>query len=281
MWLLESLQSSFTTPTHEWRLQVFRMALGFAVLWKALASIFYGEWTRLESGRLDHYLLVRRWGTARAGAFTSIYKPQLVMRAVSGMALLTGYCSKVAIGVICLSMFYELVYEYRFNTIYLMLCSIALLPAQALGSNFAVSDQVSSRNTWAQVLVVFITCHLYFNSAWLKARSSQFSSGLLLAQVAHGAAVVRSQLPLWEYRHPTVLARTALSYSRNKILWRALAVGTILLEFCLPPLLVAETTRPFAIVGGLMMHAAFMAILPIRLAPFTVTAVASYVLFVP
>lgn len=281
MWLWESLQNNFATGTHEWRLQVFRIVIGIAVLWKSLASIVYGEWRRLEPGGLDHYILCRRFGVRRATAFAGFHRPLLAIRAIASGALIVGYGAKPAVVLICVSLLYELVNEYRFNTLYLLLCLLLLLPAGALGTNLVLSPQVSSRNTWSQALIVLVTAHLYINSAWLKARSPQFSSGLYLAQLARGASIVGPQLPLWEYRHPAGMVRRSLDYPKHRVYWRLLATGTILLEFSLPVLLIVEPTRAVAVAAGVAMHAAFMAILPIRLAPFTLNALASYLLFVP
>ncbi|MBW8705924.1 hypothetical protein MBT84_40560 [Streptomyces sp. MBT84] len=43
-------------------------------------------------------------------------------------------------------LFYELIYEYRYNTIYIALMVACLLPAGNLGDGFTISDQ-SPRQT--------------------------------------------------------------------------------------------------------------------------------------
>lgn len=281
MWLWESLQTSFANPTSEWRLQVFRVVLGSAVVWKALASIFYGEWGRLDRGRLDHHLLQRSKGIHAATAFRLCYKPQLVLRALAGTAMACGYVPKAAAGVVILCLMYELAFEYRFNTLYLSMCAAALLVAGDLGEGLRFSDRESAQNTWAQVIIVLVTWHLYWNSAWLKSQSGQFASGLYLAQVIRGAGLVRKQLPLWEYRHPRFLRRMADDFKSHATLWKGLSWGTIAVELCLPPLLIFGATRPYAIGLGVMMHVCFTALLPVRLVPFAATSVGSYILFVP
>jgi hypothetical protein len=51
------------------------------------------------------------------------------------------------------------------------------------------------------------------------------------------------------------------------------------LEAVLPVALLVPALYPAAVVAGILMHAAFTAVLPIRLVPFSLATVGSYLLF--
>jgi len=178
-----------------------------------------------------------------------------------------------------MGLYHELLYEYRFNTIHMLLCLLFLLPAGALGHGFQLSAESSNKNTWSQFLIVLLTVDVYLNSAWHKVRSKHFISGVYLRQLTLAASELKSSMPLWEYRHPTVLATLARSGSHPAI-WPLAAVGTVALESVVPIGLFISPLRPFAVLLGVGMHIVFMGILPVRLLPFTLASISTYVLFV-
>lgn len=280
MWLFTSLARGFDYPTHEWRLQLFRILLGTALFWKTAAIVFYGEWRRLERGGYDYFVLARQRGKAWADAVSSVFKPVMMARLFASIAVGAGVETRVALVVAAIGLLCELSYEYRFNSLYMLLCVVCLLAAGAAGHGLELSHVRSTRNTWSQFLIVLVTVDLYVNSAWLKTRSPQFFSGMILRQDTLVAAAVRHRLPRWEYKHPTFLVGIARS-QRSDWVWRAMAVATIALEATIPFGLLVPATRPFAIGAGVALHAAFLGILPIRLAPFTMTTLAAYILFRP
>jgi hypothetical protein len=251
-----------------------------ASIWKALAIMLYGEWNRLEVAGYHYFALAKRSGPRMARAISRTHQPLLVSRLLASVALLLGYGSQIAILVIAIALIVELGYEYRFNTIYMLLCLLCLLPSGSLGSGVHLSDQLSSKNTWSQVLIVLLTIDLYINSAWLKIKSPQFITGRYLSQLATVSGAVRHRLPLWEYHHPALLVRAAQD-NRSRLLWRLAATATVLLEATIPIGLLIPSTRPWAFAAGIGLHLAFLGILPIRLLPFTMTTLASYALFAP
>lgn len=281
MWLWSSLSSAFDFPVHDGRLQLYRILLGAAMTWKTAASTFLGDWRRLQAGSFGRYQLAHRRGERAAGWIAAVHKPLLAARLPCCVLLLAGALPKLAIVVIVAGLVQELLYEYRFNTIYLALCALFLLPAGDLGSLGTPSASMSSANTWSQFLIVVLTIDVYWNSAYQKLRSPHFSSGLLLAQLAYVAGAVRPLMPGWEYWHPPIGASRSVAAGPVALRWRLLAAGVVLVEVLLPVGLLWEPLRPFAIGVGVLMHLAFLGILPLRLVPFTLTTLASYLLFAP
>ncbi|WP_280688662.1 MULTISPECIES: hypothetical protein [unclassified Kitasatospora] len=279
MWLFRELLTGFSTPVHDSRIQVYRVLIAVAALLKTGATLFLGDWNRLRAGSFGRFRLERRWGIDRARLLSSVHQPLVVARLAASVLLLFGIQSRAAIVVLLLGFAQELCYEYRFNTIYLVTCLCFLLPAQNLGTTLAPSDGVSTGNAWSQFLIVLLTVDVYWNSAYQKLRSPQFMSGLSLVQQAYIAATVRPRIVGWEYWHPPTGATAAMAAGAVPRRWRVLAVLVVALEILLPVGLLVPPLRPFAVVAGVALHLGFMSILPLRLAPFTLASLASYLLF--
>ncbi|MFC4885314.1 hypothetical protein ACFPK5_08960 [Streptomyces beijiangensis] len=266
---------------HDAVLQLYRILVAVAVLWKSGATLLLGDWNRIRIGSFGRYQLEKRHGAARVWMISTFHKPLILARLAAAVLLLLGVGSRVAILVIVLGFVHELCYEYRFNTIYITLCLCCLLPAQRLGTGFELSGGTSTANSWSQFLVVLLTVDVYWNSAYQKLRSPQFMTGLSLVQQSYVAAAVRPQMTSWEYWHPATGATRAMAGGAVRTRWRAVATTVVVLEILLPVGLLTPALRSGAIVVGMGLHLAFMAILPLRLAPFTLVTLASYPLFMP
>ncbi|HEY7224674.1 MAG TPA: hypothetical protein VH561_13945 [Micromonosporaceae bacterium] len=277
MWLLTAIEHGFALNTHEWRLQAFRVMLGLGCFVKTGVSVFCGDWGRVDQRAFGYYSVLRRHGHVRAELIRLTHKPLLVIRLIASAALMAGVGSRIACCVLGLGLFAELYWEYRFNTIYLMCCLLAILPAERLDG---YSDRVvsSQGNTWAQALVVLVTIDLYWNSAWCKIRSAQFRSGMLLAQVFNGAASLRHLMPRWEFWHPAWLGRMARAPGAAGV-WQTLSIGVIGAEVLLPIGLLFPEQWAMTAVVGLVLHVGFVILLPLRLIPFQIVTISTYLLF--
>ena len=248
------------------------------MLWKTGATGFLGDWNRLRGGGFGRRLLENARGPRQAAVLAALHKPLVVVRGIAGVMLLFGVAPKLAAVAAAVGFLHELSYEYRFNTIYVALSLLCLLPAGRLGDTLLPVEGVSSANTWSQFLIVVLTIDVYWNSAYHKVRSPQFRSGLSLAQLAYAADQVKSSLPLREYVHPPLGATRDVAAGAVSVRWRLMAVAVLALEVLLPVFLLSPDTRTAAVLAGIGLHVAFLGILPLRLMPFTIATLATYVL---
>jgi hypothetical protein len=281
MWLVTCLANGFQTPTEVGHVQFFRFCIAIAALWKAAVAVGYGNWNIFQDGSFARWQLARKYGLRWTRILTGLHKPALIGRLTGSMLLVAGHLPKFAICVIVVGHLHELLYQWHFHTIYMTACLGALLFAGDLGRGLATSDNHDTTNTFAQFLVVIITIDMYLNSAWLKFRSRQFRGGLYLAQLAWVSAQVRRQQPRWDYWHPAKFANHRSAAGAPGLTWAAMAGAVIVMELVLPIGLLVPGLSVAFMALGVGMHVLFTAISPIRLLPFTITAVASYGLFLP
>ncbi|MFJ3203322.1 hypothetical protein [Streptomyces sp. NPDC086989] len=280
MWFFHSLTDLFHNPTQEAHLQLFRIALGFACVVKFLGELVQGMWNFLAVGTYSRHELGQRRGPDAVALIAALHHPVTVLRLTAALALTLGPWPHAAAAAVTLGLAFELTYLYRFNTVYLMLCAACLMFAGAPGRGLSVTYAQSSANTFAQFLIVLITSQMYVNSAWIKARSPHFRSGLRVAQWIEAGAAVRPLLPRREYFYPAPLVRLLGSGSPRALrIGRPLAVLVIAIEALLPLGLLVPETRPWAVVVGICMHLCFWGLLPLMLAGFSLATTASYLLF--
>ncbi|MFD1275697.1 hypothetical protein [Streptomyces kaempferi] len=220
-------------------------------------------------------------GNDQADLISSTYRPVMAIRLLASVAVICGIAPKLCAVLVLAGLFCELIYEYRYNTTYMALMVACLLPAGNIGTGFTFSDEASSANTWAQFLAVLITLDLYWNGVWLKIRSPQFMSGLLLAQFVHGAEKVKDRLPYREFFYPRLLLKIMDDGPAGVKKWRLAAQMTIFLEVVIPIALFVPQARPWAIAIGVLVHLAFALLKPRGIIGFSIATLASYILFVP
>lgn len=276
MILLNAIRSGFTNPTDEGHLQIFRILLGASVLWKGLTSMFLGDWNRFRGESFDVFLLSSRVSMPLVTAIRRIHKPSTVLRALTGIAVGAGWHTRVAIVIAVATLIVEVTYEYRFHNLFLSVALICLLPAGSLGSGAHISHVVSDRNTFSATLLMILTCDLYWNGAWIKWRSRQFRSGASLQQLLYVSRTIRPLLKSPEYWHPRRLQST---FANCPGFAKTTATSVLVVEGVLPVLLLLPATYWVAVGAGVGLHLAFSAILPIRLLPFGVSVLGSYMAF--
>ncbi|MFI7129478.1 hypothetical protein ACIBQ1_27525 [Nonomuraea sp. NPDC050153] len=280
MWFFDAALSLFSTPTDEAHLQYFRMGLGLACLMKFAVWFTHGAWSRMAPGGFGRYDIECRLGARRAAFVAAMYRPVLCMRVIAAAFLVAGILPKAAAVVVMAGLLFELQYELRSNTIYLGMMVACMLVAGNLGEGFTVIHRMSDANTWAQFLVVLITIDLYWNSAWQKTRSTHFMSGLILAQYVGFTARAQERLRYREFYYPGVFLRLFGGGDETAVRrWRVIAVAVIVLELALPIGLLTPALFPYAAAAGVVMHLAFMILLPRHLIGFSLGTVSSYIAF--
>ncbi|MFF2657289.1 hypothetical protein ACFVUH_07975 [Kitasatospora sp. NPDC058032] len=280
MWFFDALRSGFQYPTDEARLQYFRIILGLALTARFLLALGHGGWNRFAPGTYSAFALTKRIGERRFHCLARVYKPVLAARPVAALALSVGVLPRLSALLVIAALAYELAYAKSPNTLrFAILMTGALLFAGALGSGLP-EHRMSTHNTWPQALCVLVTTDLYWGSAWSKARSTQFRTGLYLAQWVHVFTQVKDRLPSGEHFIPGIVRRHLGTLSEQSVrAWRLLAGTVIALEVLLPPALLIEQTRTAAIMVGIAMHVGFSALKPRQLIAFSSTTLASYILF--
>ncbi|NSC25396.1 hypothetical protein FM076_31290 [Streptomyces albus subsp. chlorinus] len=282
MWLFQALSDGFSFATREGRIQGFRMMLGLACTVKFALALLNGGPRRLDAPTFSRYKLQRQYGRRIADSVARLHRPLLFARLPAALLFTAGVRPKAAALIVLLGLLHELLHDFRFNTCYLALLTTALLTAGDLGSGFSLSTAQSTRNTWAQWLVVVLTTDMYWNSAWLKLRSPQFMSGTLLAQYFYANKVLRTRLPYREYALPSgayALLGTLEAPAVRRC--RVLAVGTVVLEIALPLALLSRAPLGPVMVTGAVLHAAFALLSPRAVIGFSLATVSTYPLFVP
>lgn len=280
MWLFDAVASAFTAPVPERSVQVFRIIFGIACLMKFSTLIMQNDLGRLNPAGYQFYKLRARRGEKAAARISRSHTTVAVLRTFAAAWVVIGPWPRIAVLVVLVGLVFELNYDYRFNTIFLLLVGCCLLLAGAVGSGLVLSDVHSSKNTWAQFLIVVTTVHMYLNSAWIKARSPHFRTGLWLHQFFSFGPKVRQRLPRWEFWYPRAMV-TSLGADTQQAaaVWRLAAVATIGLEASLPALLLVPATHPYAVAVGVAMHVCFAALLPLQLAHFSLAVAGTYILF--
>jgi len=251
-------------------IEIFRVALGGALLWKFTLDTWQAGGRRLAPGGF-----ARRYLDAhhrRLVPLVPVLRVLAVARFPGALAVVTGHGTWIGLAVCSGWLAGELAYDFRYHTVYLALCCLFLLPAGA-----GLDDP-----GWSMVMITLLTAQMYLNSAYLKLRSRQFRSGLVLSQFFAFSADVDDLLPWPEFLGPTRLRRR-LGAPGLLPRWHALSSVVIVLEAALPGALVlsGRSAPVAAVVLGVaaVMHLGFTALLPLRLVPFTTVTLAALLLF--
>ncbi|MFD0372868.1 hypothetical protein [Streptomyces sp. NPDC127114] len=282
MWFFDALASGFRHPTDPGAVQWFRILFG-AVLTARFALAFgQGGWDRLAPGSLSLHLAAQRYGPARARLLATVYRPALVLRTIAAAALAAGLAPRLALLVVLAGAAMELLYLRSPNAVrYTLLTGACLLVAGNLGHGFNIEHTPSTANTWARCLLVLMTTNIYWNSAWQKLHSDQFRTGLYLAQWIHAYAQVKDQLPRGQHAVPAPVCRHLGNLTERDVqLWRLAAAAVIAAELALPAVLLIPAAVPYAVAGGITMHAAFSLLKPRQLITFSGLTTGTYVAFV-
>ncbi|MFJ7911398.1 hypothetical protein [Kitasatospora sp. NPDC096204] len=283
-WFSDAVTSGFRYPTDPSRLQLFRIAFGAVLTVRFAAAFTSGGWNRFAPGQVQAAFARRRHGDTRARVLFAVYRPMLVLRALAAPALALGLAPRLTLSIVLAGAATEFAYLRSPSAVrYIILTGTCLLLAGDLGHGLTLTHAPSHANTWAQCLLVLVTSDIYLNSAWHKIRSSQFRSGLYLAQFIHTYAQVKNDL---RHRNQFAIPRLVQQHLGNLTAydiraWHVLSVTVIVVELALPIGLILPPTRPYAAAAGIAMHAAFSCLKPVQLITFSGLATASYLAFAP
>jgi len=297
MWWLEAVGNGFRYQASPLPICLFRVILALAIAWKFGYEHRRGGWRFF---RPDSYVYYRyrvehpRFPVGPAG-----YRVLYVAKLLAAAALLAGVAPRLAALVLAGWFLFELRYDRKFHTAYLGLCALFLAASPALadaltyrtvadalaGSPLAAVRAEAARDTedaFAQVLLVLLTAQMYLSSAYRKLRSRQFMTGAALRAFTASLHAERHAQRFRDTWYPPLVVRHLIDVPDRVAdrRWRPAAVGTVVLEAALPVALLVPAAFPVAAVLGAVMHAAFTAVLPVRLVPFSLATVGSYLLFI-
>jgi uncharacterized membrane protein YphA (DoxX/SURF4 family) len=296
VWWVEAVADGFRYPASPLPVALFRVVLAVAVLWKFGYEHHRGAWRWFASDSYVYYRYRREHPRLPVG--TTGYRVLYVAKLMAAGCLLVGLAPRPAALVLGVWFLFELRYDRKFHTAYLGLCALFLAASPALGDALTfrtVAEAVASSpveairseaartsdDVFAQVLLVLLTVQMYVSSAYRKLRSRQFMSGAALhvfTAALHGERYTQRFRDTW---YPPLIARRLIDVPDRvgARRWRPAAVATVVLEAVLPVALLVPALYPAAVAAGILMHAAFTAVLPIRLVPFSLATVGSYLLF--
>lgn len=296
MWWVEAVAAGFTYPAPALQINLFRVVLAAAMLVKFGYEHGRGGWRYFEPASYVYYRFRQEHPRLRVGR--TGYRVLYVAKFVAAGCLLAGVAPRAAALVLAVWFFFELRYDRKFHTAYLGLCALFLAASPALTealtfrtlidllehSPAAVLRAEAARtvdDAFAQVLLVLLTCQMYLSAAYRKLRSRQFMSGAALHAFTASLHAERHAQPYRDTYYPPVVVRHLIDVPAPVAArrWRPAAVATVVLEFALPVALLVPAAFPIAVVAGALMHAAFTAALPVRLLPFSLATVGSYLLF--
>jgi hypothetical protein len=296
VWLLDSLLAGFPASYPAVRYDLFRLVVAVAVGWKLAVEHRSGGWRffRPDSHVRFRYLVS---ATGHRLLTERRYRAAYVAKLVALGMLVTGVVPQLAAAVLAAWFLVETRFDLKFHTVYLGLCcaGCALVPTGWWAPPGAVVAEVVQAalagrpgaagpvSTLPAVVMVVLTVQMYWSSAYYKLRSPQFRTGLGLDQFSMLMAHARPQLALPEvwYARPLGWLHRRLPEPGRLRLWSAAAWATVALEIVLPVGLLAERTWAAAALVGVGLHAAFAALLPLRLVPFSLATCASYLLMRP
>ncbi|HZM79881.1 MAG TPA: hypothetical protein VFC19_29465 [Candidatus Limnocylindrales bacterium] len=296
MWWLEAVADGFRQPYASIQVCAFRVILAAAMLFKFGYEHRRGGWRYFAPDSFIAYRFRREHPDLPVGQ--TRYRILYLAKLAAAIGLLVGVLPRVSAVVAGIWFLFELTYDRKYHTAYLGLCSLFLAFSPALGDALtyrtvlaALHSSVASVlaeeaartqvDIFAQVLLVLLTAQMYLSSAYRKLRSEHFMSGAALHDFAGS---LHRDRRLQRYRdtwYPPVMVRylidVPVAVARRR--WRGPAVATVGAEFLLPVALLVPVTYPVAVAFGALMHAAFTALLPVRLVPFSLATFGSYLLF--
>lgn len=296
MWWFEAVADGFRMPYASVQICAFRVVLAVAMLFKFAYEHRRGGWRYFAPDSFVVYRFRREHPDFPVDQ--ARYRILYVAKAVAAAGLLLGVLPRVAAVVAGIWFLFELTYDRKYHTAYLGLCSLLLAFSPALTDTLTyrtvlaathspianvLAEEVSRTRTdiFAQVLLVLLTAQMYLSSAYRKLRSEHFTSGAALHDFAgslHRDRYAQRYRDTW---YPAVMVRHLIDVpvplARQR--WRGAAGATVGAEFLLPVALLVPGVYLVAVVFGALMHAAFTALLPVRLVPFSLATVGSYLLF--
>lgn len=279
VWLVDGFFSGFAEPTAEWRLWLFRVLLGAALVIKFIQAPTHGGWNRLQVGSFGEFQLRQKHPRLALWVRWS-YRPVLIARIPVAMAFTAGVLPRLLAPILIALLLFDLLYEYRRNVLFLA-CCLAVIPFGGAVDGATPPDGMSDANTFASALLVLLTVQVYWNSAILKLRSQQFTSGGLLAQHFAFRVWVRDRTPYREFFFPRWLVASLGDRHAHRTRWRALSLIAVIVELALPLLLAFPDTFMVGVGIGIGLHLAFTLLLPFRLVPFGLATCATYLAFQP
>jgi hypothetical protein len=284
-WLLDYYAHGLNGTASAGPINLFRIVIAVAALWKVGYEAHRGSWHWLDRGTFLRHEFDLRFPRLRG--WTWLHRPLIVVKLVAALMVLTGIASYPAVIVLGLAMAADQFIEPNYHVVYIVSCCFGLALCGGLGDVYSVWDGFSGA-AWAEqhfafgvTLIVIVTVSMYWGTAYRKIRTPLFTSGTLLRQFTGAQARSAWVFPHRETWYPSVYVRyfSGPAAGGAAARWKPLSLMTIGLEFLLPFGLLWEATWPVAAALGVVMHLSFTFLFPVRLVPFSLATVGSYLLF--
>jgi uncharacterized membrane protein YphA (DoxX/SURF4 family) len=284
-WLFDYYANGLHGTAPAGRINLFRIVIAIAVLWKVGYELHRGSWHWLNRGTFLRREFDSRF--PRLLGWTRLHRPLIVLKLAASLLLLTGIASHAAAAVLGVAMLADELIEPNYHVVYIASCCLGLALCGGLGEVYSVRDQFSGAAQEEQhfafglTLIVIVTISMYWGTAYRKIRTPLFTSGTVLRQFTGFQARSANSFPHRETWYPKLYVRhfSGPAGGAAAARWKPLALMTIGLEILLPFGLLWEVTWPLAATLGLAMHLAFTFLFPVRLVPFSLATVGAYLLF--
>jgi hypothetical protein len=294
-WIWSYLSSGLRAPQQSLGVCVFRIGLALAVLSKFVIEHRRGSSCCLQPGTFTSYQL-RSKPRLRA-AVTAVYPIAYRLKWLAVVLLLFGVVPQTAAILLVGWFVLRLPVDSLNHTFYLMLCCLCLAACAGLDDCLtwrtgirilhdgpasvlhAESERLS--DPFGQLVIVLLTSQMYLATAVRKIRSVEFRQGRVLHRIAEHLVLTSGQAPYRDAWYPGVVVRMLVAGDHEAMSrrWRPAAVGTIIVELVLPFGLAVPWLWSWFAVAGLVLHLGFTFLLPIRLIPYGLATVSSFVLF--
>jgi hypothetical protein len=297
-WISDYLGHGLDPSVASLRLAVVRVALALALLWKFAFEHAQGAWHWFDPGSFVRHEYEATKGRGLPVIGTAGYRLAYAAKAVAVGLLLAGVSPRVAAVVLGVFLVFQLTFENTHTNLFLIVCSglVALgdgagqcltwrtvTGAVRDGFGATLAQEAAARcDGFPAVLGAVVVVGMYVNTAVQKLRSPEFRSGVVLHRwLEHMAAVRPTAFRLVWYPRWVVRRFVAPGAEAGARRLRQPARAAIAAELLLPAGLLWWPTWPLAVAVGIVMHAAFALLSPVRLVPFSLAVVSTYALFAP
>jgi hypothetical protein len=298
IWWIDAVSTAFDMRVPALPSNLFRVGIAIAVLWKFTSEQFCGAWNYLDKGSYVRFCYVN---AHPRGPFRSVtlYRVAYVAKWIAAVGLLLGIAPQICALVLAVWFALEIGYDWKYHTIFLMLCCALLIVdggsasilrpdrLECLLDTDCRTDLVNTATTWVwpKWMTLVVVTQMYWAAAYTKLHLAQFRSGTTLVKLSRSLYLNRPLLRHWEYHLPKMMVNH-LILARDDVCrrrWAVVAWATIVSEAVLPIGLATPVLPIYwaAFVFGAIMHAGFTVLHQRKLPPYGIACLAAYLMIIP
>lgn len=289
MWFIEYLTSPGDLPLIG--MGIFRILLGLAIILKSCTEIHRKYWNYYQAESFFYYRFI---APQKNGKFyRTIYLSIFFLRIPLGIFLMLGIGWPWVPLLLIISFFAEMKIYFKYHANLIALCLLFFMAYSEFFVAFNAIDYWNSKNLtlWleqslnsrgdimGQIFIAVTIIIMYFSAAYRK-ENSVFSGGFILRRTYE---YLELQQPMRKFKDlkPVWLHQYIRRIIHNPTGAAIVSKGTIYLQWALPVLLMGNT--PMVLTGaalGVVMHLLMAIFYFNTLLHFSLTMIASYILFV-